>query len=110
MRAFAAVALLVLAQTNSRDDLHSTYMDGGSLHAALQGEHFSMGLGYVLGVFDALSVRESICLPKGQGKVVSGQLVAIVDKYLVAHPEDWHLTAAPEVQLALTEVFPCPKR
>jgi hypothetical protein len=61
------------------------------------------GQGYILGVHDSLS-GSYICTPRG---VNIGQLVAIVKKYLLAHPEKLHDSAAFLVSVALSEAFPC---
>jgi hypothetical protein len=47
----------------------------------------------------------NICPPK---EANVGQAVAIVDKYMKAHPEYWHINAMIIIGSALRETFPCP--
>ena len=37
-----------------------------------------------------------------------GQVLAIVEKFMRAHPELWHHRAQPLIGAALREAFPCP--
>ena len=46
-----------------------------------------------------------VCPPK---KVTGGQVLAIVEKFMRAHPELWHNMAQPLIGVALRESFPCP--
>ena len=59
--------------------------------------------GYVLGVRDGMQVFVSYNFPRG---ITNGQFVAVVSKYLKAHPERWNEDAALLVINALQEAFP----
>ncbi|MES1993759.1 MAG: Rap1a/Tai family immunity protein [Pseudomonadota bacterium] len=71
------------------------------------GNYFQSGLfrGYIGGVVD---VGDGIlfCIPTG---VTRGQYVAVVAKYIKAHPEKWNQDASALVVNAMTKAFPCPK-
>ena len=59
--------------------------------------------GYVIGTYDTYD-GEKICVPSS---VPSGQLVAVVKKFLKETPELLHLSAYGLVALALSLAFPC---
>ena len=66
----------------------------------------SWASGYVTGVADAFS-GIVYCPPEG----TSGpQVIAIVKKFIAAHPEKWQLPAPVLIVTALSEVFPCKKQ
>ncbi len=56
--------------------------------------------GFVLGVYDSYEREYS------DENVTSGQVCAVVSKYLKQHPELWHLPAVQLVRQALREAFP----
>lgn len=59
---------------------------------------------YIVGVYDASALAESICIPAtGSMK----QVAAVVIKALRDNPQLWHEHAAYFVREKLTEVFPC---
>ena len=60
-------------------------------------------MGYVVGVGEVLDGVAS-CLPKGASV---GQITAVVQKYLHAHPEKWNEPAKDIVSQALKQAFPC---
>lgn len=68
-------------------------------------------IGFILGVSDTVTtmvginlIPERVCLPEGAR---ADQLAAVVTKYLAAHPEELHFTAASLVIGALAIEFPC---
>lgn len=54
--------------------------------------------------FVAGAISPHDCLPDG---VKLGQLVAVVNKYVRAHPEDRHYSASSLVRRAVDIAFPC---
>lgn len=62
--------------------------------------------GYIEGILDLFFGVEKICPPIG---IDADQVVSIVGKYLLQHPEELHLNASELVITSLIEVFPCKK-
>lgn len=64
--------------------------------------------GYILGIFDALSLAQEIC-PSAK-KASTRQAVVAVRKALRLHPDRW--TSAPSflVRDALKQAFPCKRK
>jgi hypothetical protein len=60
--------------------------------------------GFLLGAMDTLTMKQELCPPDG---LDGQQIVDIVSAWLRAHPETRHLAAAPLVEVALKEKFPC---
>jgi hypothetical protein len=58
--------------------------------------------GFVIGVADVID--DMICSP---ANAQSGQYLAVVQKYLKNHPEQWSYPAYQLVLKALVEAFPC---
>jgi hypothetical protein len=66
-----------------------------------------VGKGYVLGVFDTLFAHEEICI----GSHVSNeQIVDVVKRFTMTHPESLHYRANTLVESALRESYPCNKK
>ena len=71
--------------------------------------------GYVAGIYDGSSLLKTPlvhaylgrrwCMPKSQADL--SQLVAIIQKWLETHPEQWHQGAASIIATALLQAFPC---
>jgi len=63
-------------------------------------------MGYIAGVVDSNYGRHELetCIPKG---ATIGQLTSVVDRYLRAHPESWHLTGESIARFAIQEAFHC---
>ena len=68
-------------------------------------------LGCILGAVDQLAAidqlspgSQNLCLPEG---TTGGQFQAIVERYLMDHPEQLRFPGAGLVHLALMEAFPC---
>jgi hypothetical protein len=74
------------------------------------GVHFSMDCaGYILGVFDQMSLSRLICPPiNADGG--STQAVAIPLKFLNEHPEQWHVAPVFLVGQSFKAAFPCGAR
>jgi hypothetical protein len=64
-------------------------------------------MGYITGVYDALSAT-SLCT-QGQSVTVA-QTVAIVSRYVRDHPEQWGRSAYVMVVSALVDAFPCARK
>ena len=112
---FAVVSML--APVMVRAGAASAFVTGNDLHDSLlsydrvanhTSERFDpmagmQAFGYIEGVADA---RNGIgfCISSG---VTPGQIVAVTEKYLNAHPEQWNLPASPLVVAALKKAFPC---
>ena len=62
---------------------------------------------YILGVFDGLAFKGDIC---PQQSPSSGQIRAIVAKYLADHPERWANHGYFVTSTALKSAFPCAPR
>jgi hypothetical protein len=62
--------------------------------------------GYILGVFDHMSLSRQICSPFNSDGG-SAQAVAVALKFLNAHPEKWHIAPAFLVGESFKAVFPC---
>jgi hypothetical protein len=69
--------------------------------ASVNGLQAAEYMAYVIGVFDATT--SSYNLP---AQATTGQVIAVVSKYLKEHPEDWSKPAADLVVKALAEAFP----
>jgi Rap1a immunity proteins len=64
-------------------------------------------LGYTDGVVQVAVIEKTIC--QGPRKIPLFQDVAIVRRYLMAHPEAWDMPTAIPALRALAEAFPCAK-
>lgn len=62
-----------------------------------------MFMSYVSGAFDVFGAMGT-CLPSA---VTTGQVSAVVAKFLKENPERWHESGARLVASALTKAFPC---
>jgi len=63
--------------------------------------------GYIQAHFEALSYEDAVSRSSSPSAT---QLVAIVNKYLGAHPEKWAWPASGLVRSALVGAFPAPKK
>ena len=84
------------------------YVNGNRLYERMTSSNTSQtmwALGYVTGVADSFD-GEFFCLPN---TVTVGQMSDIVQKSLVARPQERHLRADVLIMLALVDVFPCKK-
>lgn len=111
------IGLLFIASL-AWNEVHAQFMDGHDLRELLaansrmdQGQEFRgdyedsiEGIGYVQGVFDAYAGAELLCAPRS---TTTGQVMAIVDKYLNENPETWAMPATYLVLSALQEPFDC---
>lgn len=62
--------------------------------------------GYILGVYDTLSLTGLICPPRNpQGG--TWQAVAVALRFLNQHPERWHLAPAALIGDSFKSAFPC---
>jgi Rap1a immunity proteins len=64
--------------------------------------------GYILGVYDQMSISGSICPPSNPGGATT-QAVAIAIKYLNDSPDRWHLSPAFLIGESFKAAFPCRK-
>jgi hypothetical protein len=62
--------------------------------------------GYILGVFDQMSLSRLICPPENRSGG-SAQAVAVALKFLNDHPERWHLAPVYLVGQSFKAAFPC---
>lgn len=65
--------------------------------------------GYILGVFDQMSLSRLICPPDNPSGG-SAQAVAVALKFLNEHPERWHLAPVYLVGQSFQAAFPCGAR
>jgi hypothetical protein len=63
-----------------------------------------VGKGYVLGVFDILLAHDEICIAS---HVSNEQIVDVVKRFSMTHPEALHYRANALVESALRESYPC---
>ncbi len=75
-------------------------------HPNLNGVAIGFYQGFVAATFDAYDWAGMLCT---SGQVTLGQAMAVVSRYLKAHPTKWHLPAVELVRKALQSAFPCPK-
>lgn len=54
-----------------------------------------------------LRTNPAYCIPK---EADNATVTPIVQKYLLAHPEEWQLEASEVVGKAMTEAYPCPAK
>jgi len=105
----AAVAGCVLVLSAVTVCAQASFLSGHVLKERLADAHDSssrgMAVGYIAGVYDTSS-GVLICSPT---EVTTGQLAAIVQKYLADNPQTLHITAHQLVINALSAAFPCRK-
>jgi hypothetical protein len=84
----------------------STYLTGNKLYEECSTQDYSLCLGYVMGVSDALNATKPnfFCAPPN---IKANQELAVVVKYLRDHPETWHYSAWTDIGVALAMAFPC---
>jgi len=103
-----AAGLLWPASTFAQDDGSSSrsYLTGNKLYEECNSTDYSLCLGYVMGVSDALNATKPnfFCAPLS---VKATQELAVVVKYLRDHPETWHYSAWTDIGVALALAFPC---
>ena len=87
---------------------HAEFWDGNKLHNHLTGTTGEqlLGLGYVMGVADALQ-HVTFCPP---GNVSAGQVRDMIANYLANVPADRHLTADGIISKVLKSQWPCAQR
>ena len=61
--------------------------------------------GYIIGVFDGLSLTRQVCAVGFGASTMSA--VAASRKYLADHPNEWNQPAALLIEKALRSTFPC---
>ena len=95
------LSLPVVAATN--------FVVGNDLLKYCESSHQDACRAYVSGVSDASQGKTwdggEYCLPD---KIIIGQAVKVVTKYLNDHPEKLHYSASSLVHDAFLEAFPCP--
>jgi NifU-like protein involved in Fe-S cluster formation len=108
--ALACVSTSAMATLVTGNDLHEFMEAAKRMEVNTQSGHdvamAFKGMGYVEGIADAHE-RKSICLPTG---TEVQQLMAIVSRYVDAHPEQWQYTADSIIEQALSQSFPCKGR
>lgn len=85
--------------------------DGNALLASLNDREVhglpGLGKGYVVGVFDTLYAHEEVCI----GTHVSNeQIIDVVKRFAMVHPESLHYRANALTEFALKESYPCNKK
>ncbi len=120
MKALGVALAVSLAVLFTAGEGRAGYMDGQRLNegcaAGLASYNEGVCLGYVQGVYDAGKVLDAAtdkrqwvdgwtaCVPD---TVKTGQLKAVVMKWLREHPEGWHYTGNSQVARAFAETWPC---
>jgi len=109
---FVTVALLIasLASATAQGVLQSSVTTNAIVESCRRAsDHLQMDCaGYILGVFDQLSLSGLICPPINPSGG-SAQAVAVALKFLTEHPERWHFTPGFLMREAFETAFPCPK-
>jgi hypothetical protein len=85
----------------------ATFESGNSLYEMCMNQNkWFKCADYITGVADVLSMQNvnNVCLPKN---AVVEQVVDVVKKYLIEHPESRHYSGMSEVMAALQTAFPC---
>jgi len=114
MRNLIAAALLFLSQTPARAELQAIVASSVNVSDLIEscrraGSHMRLDCaGYILGVYDQLSLSRMICPPRNLNGG-SSQAVAVALKFLGDHPEQWHLAPVFLVGQSLKAAFPCGK-
>lgn len=86
---------------------HAEFKDGNKLYSDLTGTTAQqmVGMGYVMGVADALS-NVTVCAPPN---VTAGQVTDMVRLYLEEQPQLRHFMADSLVNRVLSKAWPCKK-
>lgn len=63
--------------------------------------------GFISGVADFANDGKHVCFPEA---TTSGQVNAVVTKYVLDNPQDWNESAVDLVYMAIREAFPCKKK
>jgi hypothetical protein len=113
----AAVAAFVIAgvigsraHAQDRPTTVYSYFTGNKLKADITSDVATLrirGTAYILGVHDALSVLDLVCVPDG---VTGNQLRDVMKLYLENNPQRLHYVAADLIETALLEAWPCEKQ
>src|SRR5262245_12829484 len=114
-----AIAVCLLLTSTAAQAVGLVWLLGNDLerkcNASAQ-DYFALGdcAGYVTAVADMMSQPEWPYSQQAKACLVSsierGQLVAVVKRYVAAHPEQLHFTAFSVVAVALAQAFPCSGR
>ena len=102
--AFAAT-ILMASHVSAAESI--IFIDGNTLLTACQSrraEVFQFCNGSIQAYFDTLSVDRQVC---PETRMMSRQIVEIVVRYLMDHPEERHHSAASIARTALSNLFPC---
>ena len=118
MRGVLLALAVSLAVLFTAGEGRAGYMSGQNLNEKCHetGMPYAQCAGYIQGVYDAGKILDpdtdkrqwkggwTACVPDS---VSTGQLVAVVKKWLREHPEDWHHTGNSQVARAFDETWPC---
>jgi hypothetical protein len=115
---FGVLALGTAAHAQAKTEYVASFLTGEQLHDKCKDSEQEKGdtgvitkvafcNGYVQAHFEALSY-EGVVSPGGS--LSGNQLVAVVNKFLSAHPDQWSLPAGGLVRFALVGAFPAPKK
>jgi Rap1a immunity proteins len=114
MKRYAIAATLLLAVGTVSAGQVDSWLSANELARACRDQKTSViCIGYVIAVADAMARPEwgnanvRACFTP---QMEIGQLIAVVRRYVAAHPEGLHYAAFETVAVALSEAFPCPSR
>jgi hypothetical protein len=87
---------------------HAEFLTGNDLLTKFNGSDIQqmVGLGYVMGVFDA-TMDATHCPP---ANVTAGQVQDVVKNHLTATPATRHYVADVQVRYILSQTWPCKKK
>jgi hypothetical protein len=108
MRCLVAVALLIALEVPNAaaEDVHVSTVSTTVL-CRKAGNSLRMDCaGYIMGVFDQMSVSRLICPPNNPDGL-SAQAVAVALRFLNDHPERWHVSPVALIGQSFKDAFPC---
>jgi hypothetical protein len=111
MRNLVAILLLIVSQASAFAEqpyVASSMTTTELVEACRRAENTLRAdcAGYILGVFDQMSLSRLIC-PPDNPTGGSAQAVAVALKFLNEHPERWHLAPVYLVGQSFKAAFPC---
>ena len=114
MRSLMAILLLILLRSTANAEqavVASSMRTSDVIESCRRAGSTPMRMdcaGYILGIYDQLSLSRLICPPNNPAGG-SSQAVAVALKFLNDHPERWHIGPAFLVGESFRAAFPCPK-
>src|SRR5207253_4034943 len=105
---FLLVTSLFYGQSDDKSDAYTLRQRLDDKAAGSTSER-AFGMGYVVGVSDALGLTDKICIPTdrtGNYTVRNGEIEQVVRKYIDDNPTKLHVHAVVATALALQAAYP----